>query len=92
MNSHFVFSASFHSAKMLSEMFALMYSLSALLFPVILLPCQNFVFFDLFIFASQVGVKWHLIVVSTGISLITKEVAILSYYQEPLKEISVYVY
>ena len=49
-------------------------------------------FFDLLIFASQVGVKWHLIVVLIGISLITKEVEILSYYQEPLTEISVYAY
>ena len=92
MNSHFTFPTSLHNAKMLSKMFALTHSLSALLFPIILLPCQNFMFFDLLIFASQVGVKWHLIVILIGISLITKEVEILSYYQEPLTEISVYAY
>lgn len=42
--------------------------------PVILHPFQSFMFLDLLIFTNQVGVKWHLIVVLIGISLITKEV------------------
>lgn len=60
--------------------------------PVILHPCQNFTFLDLFIFASLVGVKWLLIVVSIGISLVTKEVETPSYNYEPFIKISAYVY
>jgi hypothetical protein len=40
----------------------------------------------------MVGVKWYLIVVLIGISLITKEIVIFSYNYEPFIEMTIFAY